>query len=79
MKKLLVALFALSLLLSLTALAETDGAQAHECGDYTYVILDDGTAEITEYSGSEKELDIPSELDGRLRESVTMRLHCATA
>lgn len=34
-------------------------------GDYRYVILDDGTAEITIYNGKEENLTIPSEIDGR--------------
>lgn len=33
-------------------------------GDYQYVVLDDGTAEITKYTGSEASLTIPTELDG---------------
>ena len=33
-------------------------------GYYTYVVLDDGTAKITQYTGKEAELTIPSEIDG---------------
>ncbi len=33
-------------------------------GDFEYTVLADGTAEITKYTGSAKELEIPSELDG---------------
>ena len=34
------------------------------CGDYQYVILEDGTAAILKYNGSDKELTVPSTLDG---------------
>ncbi len=33
-------------------------------GDIEYNILDDGTVEITDYSGSDTELSIPSDIDG---------------
>jgi hypothetical protein len=33
-------------------------------GDYEYVVLDDGTAKITKYTGSATVLTIPSEIDG---------------
>ena len=42
---------------SITASAETSG-------DYEYTILDDGTAEITKYKGTDEVLEIPSEIDG---------------
>ena len=34
-------------------------------GDYKYRILEDGTAEITEYIGDDKEVVVPSKLDGK--------------
>ena len=34
------------------------------CGDYKYFLSETGTASIVEYTGSAKQLDIPSELDG---------------
>lgn len=34
------------------------------CGDYEYRLLSDGTAEITGYTGSGKDVTIPAELDG---------------
>ena len=37
---------------------------AHTSGDYTYILLPDGTAEITKYSGKAEALDIPTSLDG---------------
>ncbi|MBQ7809618.1 MAG: leucine-rich repeat protein [Clostridia bacterium] len=33
-------------------------------GDYFYTVLDDGTASITTYTGTEDKISIPSELDG---------------
>lgn len=41
----------------LTAFAETSG-------DFEYVVLEDGTAEITDYTGTAADLTIPSKLDG---------------
>ncbi|MFR8012121.1 MAG: leucine-rich repeat protein [Clostridia bacterium] len=35
-----------------------------ESGDFYYTVLDDGTAEITDYTGSVTELTIPAEIDG---------------
>jgi len=43
--------------LSVTGSAETDG-------DYTYEVLADGSAEITDYTGSAATLTIPSEIGG---------------
>lgn len=39
-------------------------------GDYEYQILDDGTVEITDYNGSDAELVIPSEIDGKSVTSI---------
>ena len=49
-------------LLSLPALAE-EGEEL-TCGDYTYVLLEDGGARITGYDGEDAELTVPDELDG---------------
>ena len=66
MKRLIISVLAFLFLLCTATLAETDETEEHRSGDYTYVILEDGTAEITKYSRSGNiELDIPSELDGR--------------
>ena len=43
--------------------AESGEPEIHHCGDYDYVILEDGTAEITGYSGYDENLTIPSQLD----------------
>lgn len=39
-------------------------ASAATSGDYVYTILEDGTAEITEYTGSGGDIVIPDNLDG---------------
>ena len=47
--------------------AEEAGAVEREsftCGDYTYALLDDGTAEITKHLGEAETLEVPFELDG---------------
>ena len=58
----------LSILMIITALPLTAvnsfAAEEITSGDYTYVVLDDGTDEITNYTGSATELSIPSEIDG---------------
>ena len=58
-----VALIFSALPLTLTASAET-------FGDYEYNILDDGTAEITKYTGSDKVVEIPSTIDGHTITSI---------
>ena len=61
MKRLLTAL----LLLCLACCAAcAEDPEKHQAGDYTYVVLEDGTAEIVRYSGGAKTLDVPAELDG---------------
>ena len=49
-------------LLPLPVLAE-EGEEL-TCGDYTYVLLEDGGALITGYDGEDEELTVPDELDG---------------
>ena len=39
-------------------------------GDYRYCILEDGTAEITRYSGRDRVLKIPNTLDGKTVTSI---------
>ena len=55
----------LCVLFALSALAE-EGEEMEEltCGDYTYVLLEDGGARITGYDGEDAELTVPDELDG---------------
>ena len=45
-------------------------ASAKTSGEYKYSILDDGTAEITKYSGNAAEVTIPSEIDGYIVTSI---------
>jgi hypothetical protein len=40
------------------------------CGDWKYVLKEDGTAEINNYVGSESVITIPSELDNKLVTSI---------
>lgn len=49
---------------SITASAVTDTAKI-SVSDFEYSINDDGTATITGYNGSDTELTIPSEIDGK--------------
>lgn len=62
----LAAILSLALMLSLAVLP----AVAETSGDYTYRILDNGTVEITGYSGSDTELVIPSEIEGLAVSSI---------
>lgn len=42
--------------------AETWSEQSE---NYTYIITDDGTIQITKYTGSEKEVEVPGEIEGK--------------
>lgn len=50
------------------SVATTAGAESY--GDYSYKVLDNGTVEITGYSGSEEKVDIPAEIDGKSVTSI---------
>ena len=41
-----------------------------QCGDYKYVLLDNGTAEIVKYTGKADTLTIPADLDGHSVTSI---------
>lgn len=58
-------------MMPMTTFAETSG-------DFEYIILDDGTAEITGYNGNDKILDIPSSIDGYAvtRIGISAFAHC---
>ena len=62
--------------MAVTVSAEEDTAVAYSSsdtkswGDYDYQILDDGTVEITNYKGSDTNLVIPSEVDGKKVTSI---------
>ena len=66
MKKILSLMLVFCLMISFVANAEELSAETPEqysCGDYTYILLDDGSAEIEMYYGSAEELIIPEKLD----------------
>ncbi len=44
--------------------APLEDSESYESGDFRYIILDDGTAEITFWRGAAEELTVPAELDG---------------
>ncbi|MCD7796098.1 MAG: leucine-rich repeat domain-containing protein [Clostridiales bacterium] len=65
MKKFVSLLMSIVMLLSITAgLDLTAFVDTYTSGDYEYTVLDDSTAEITDYTGSAAELTIPSAIDG---------------
>ena len=63
MKKTISLLLSLVMLLSITVGIDLS-AYAEVSGDFEYELLDDGTAEITDYIGSATNLTIPSTIDG---------------
>lgn len=54
----------LAVVLAVSSLAASTIALADTSGDFEYTVLDNGTAEITGYTGNASELVIPSEIDG---------------
>ena len=68
MKKILSVLLCAALIFS--ALPLTLSASADYWGDYEYYILYDGTAEITDYHGSDETLTIPSVIDDHTVTSI---------
>ena len=48
----------------LTSAAAADEPTVYNSGDYKYVLLEDGTAEITDYTGKAAQLTLPTTLDG---------------
>lgn len=64
-----IALLMISLLLCFAAGAAAENTQpapdeTYECGDYAYILLEDGSAEVTGYAGAASKLEVPGELDG---------------
>ena len=45
-------------------------AQAEEYGDFEYTVIDDGTVEIRNYTGSDTDVNIPSKIDGKKVTSI---------
>ena len=65
MKKLLSFLLVFAVLLvPFTAARGEEGPEILKSGDYQYALLEDGTAEIREYTGKADSLEIPDTLDG---------------
>lgn len=61
--KLISLIMAVAILFTMAAGMEFS-AMAQICGDYEYIVLEDGTAEITKYNGNVSDLTVPQELDG---------------
>ena len=67
--------------MAVTVSAEEDTAVAYSSsdikswGDYDYRVLDDGTVEIMNYKGSDTNLVVPSEIDGKKVTSVGLAFH----
>lgn len=51
------------LMLFIPALAEDEPAE-YKSGDFGYILLDDGTAEITQYFGTDAVVHLPETIDG---------------
>ena len=49
---------------------------AETSGDYEYEVLDDGTVSITEYNGSDTDVIIPSEIDGKKVTEIGQKAFC---
>ena len=66
MKKWLCLLAVLALAVFCFGVGAAAGESAAKtAGDYQYTLREDGTAEITGYTGTAEELEIPAELDGK--------------
>ena len=76
MKKMLAVLLTLLIACSLSFALAEEAPTVYTSGDYKYVLLEDGTAEITDYKGRAKELIIPSELDGYRVTAIGVRAFC---
>lgn len=61
-KKIVSFVVALSMLSALVLVPLPSSAATS--GDYTYTVNDDGTVTITEYTGNDAEITVPSEIDG---------------
>ncbi len=69
-KKILSIFTTLIMSVSLAGVLPAVTVGAETSGDYEYTVLDDDTVEITGYTGSETELEIPSEIDGKSVTSI---------
>lgn len=67
MKKRIYSLFTSFIMaISLVTVMPAVAADTLTSGDYEYIVHDDGTVEITKYIGSESELIMPSNIDGKV-------------
>lgn len=64
MKRIFVFVSILCMMFSITGFA--DESEAFSSGDFEYTLREDGTAEITKYTGEASEIEVPAELDGYL-------------
>lgn len=65
-KKVLSLVLVVIMCLSIVPMADLGiEASALTWGDYVYTVLDDGTVEITDYTGSATDLTIPAVIDGK--------------
>lgn len=74
----------LSLLVILSGITVTTSMTAtpviaRTVGDYTYTDNSDGTVTITNYGGSERNLTIPEELDGKTVSAIGYTRHSRNA
>ena len=67
---LLIAAVLCAALAPTAALGEADGPEVLTSGSYRYVVLEDGTVEIKQYTGAEETVTIPEEIDGRMVTSI---------
>ena len=91
MKKFLAALLALSLTFGSVALPAAESgviargvnisasAETYEYGDFDYNFLDNGTIEITRYTGKDKVVTIPSIINGKKVTSIGELAFCFSA
>ncbi len=70
MKKIIGILSVIVLMLGLLSAVSLAASDEKISGDFTYIVLDDGTAEITEYKGKAETLTVPSVLDGKKVTSI---------
>ena len=64
MKRLMLVWVMVLCLVPVGVWAETPADEPSVCGDFQYVLLEDGSAEITGYTGTETDVEVPAALDG---------------
>ena len=73
-------LFSVWTIVPVSAATVTENSISARSGNYTYSVLEDGTVEISQYTGSASELIIPSTLGGRTVTSIRYKAfeNCVT-